>query len=200
MQFNTTYPNTESPGMNGAYLDPSRVRPDYVDPFAPSYLVPHASRKDRQDDKTLGTSEQPPSGLLEAITHDFSSQHAEDPLAEFLAGKTRFLSQSVEDMLGLLYERERIKYDHALTIDYASCQLKTRLFETGTWRTGMDPRLDRTRGQIEGELLNLEREKRMENVNCWRDVTRLKSELRETLREFDQEKRRHTLLEQPGPQ
>ena len=104
----------------------------------------------------------------------------------------------MEDVLGLIYEREEIKSNNIRTIDYDSCRTKARLFEIGSWQTGADPQLDKTRGNIERELLGFEREKRFEEVACWRDMTRLKSELREVLREFDGEKRKEALLEGDG--
>ena len=33
--------------------------------------------------------------------------------------------------------------------------------------------LERAREKIEGELINLEREKRMEGIACWRDISSL---------------------------
>ena len=44
------------------------------------------------------------------------------------------------------------------------------------------------------EIAGLEKERRMEEVSCWRDITRLKSELRETLKEFNHEKEKEGLL------
>jgi len=47
---------------------------------------------------------------------------------------------------------------------------------------------------VEKELADLEGEKRKETVECWRDVTRLKTDLRDALREFGQQKRTADLL------
>ncbi len=59
---------------------------------------------------------------------------------------------------------------------------------------GVNPGIDRIRTNIERELLAFEREKRMEEVACWRDVCRLKSDLREVIRELEREKNRENLI------
>ena len=93
-----------------------------------------------------------------------------------------FAARSVEDILSSLYERETLKYDNLRDIDYQSATLRTRLFEIQRWRLGLNPQMERVRFQVEQELASLEGEKRKEHVECWRDVTRLKGDLRDALR------------------
>ena len=57
-----------------------------------------------------------------------------------------------------------------------------------------DPQAEKIRVQIEREMTSLEREKRFEEVACWRDTTRLRGDLREALRELGQEERKSALL------
>lgn len=132
-------------------------------------------------------------GVLEAIT-DNLTRDSSGVLDQFLTGKKRFAAKSVEEIVGLIYARDSIRYAQGRSIDYESTQLKERLFETGEWQTGLNPQLDKTRGALHRELGGLEREKRMEEVACWRDISRLKGDLREALREFDLEKRKENLL------
>jgi hypothetical protein len=47
---------------------------------------------------------------------------------------------------------------------------------------------------VEHEIRALEGEKRKEEVECFRDTTRLKTELREAMREFSQEQRKASLM------
>jgi len=135
---------------------------------------------------------------LEVITDNFFPSRPHDPLGPFLAAKREFWAKSVEDILGLISKRERIKYDNMHKIDYESCYMKTRLYELDHWRRGFDPQVERTRVQIEREMSSLEREKRFEEVACWRDTTRLRGELREALRELGQEERKAALLSDGG--
>ena len=79
-------------------------------------------------------------------------------------------------------------------IHWNTHQIKSRLFEIDSWRLGLNPQMERVRFQVEQELAGLEGEKRKEHVECWRDVTRLKGDLRDALREFGQEQRKTDLL------
>ena len=132
---------------------------------------------------------------LTALTDGFQTRHTDGLLNSFLTGRKAHTGKSVEDILGLIHERESLKYDNLHKIDYDSAQTKTRLFEIDSWRTGINPQIDKTRAQIDRELLAFEREKRFEQVACWRDTTRLKSELRDALQEFGQEKRKEAFLQ-----
>lgn len=118
----------------------------------------------------------------------------DDPLQQFMEGKKHFLTRGIEDVLGLIQERVQIKYDNLRKITYDSSKTKGMLFQLYRWQIGGNPNVDRLRMGIEKELIGLEREKRMEEVNCWRDVTRLRTEMRELLGETAQEKRRDSLL------
>lgn len=144
----------------------------------------------------LETRADPPAGddVLEALTHNITTPPAGDPIDAFFTAKRTFAARSVEDILSSLYERETLKYDNLRDIDYQSATLRTRLFELQRWRLGLNPQMERVRFQVEQELAGLEGEKRKEHVECWRDVTRLKGDLRDALREFGQEQRKADLL------
>ena len=58
----------------------------------------------------------------------------------------------------------------------------------------MNPQMERVKIGLEHELHALAGETRREHVECWRDVTRLKTDLRDALREFGQQKRTADLL------
>jgi len=144
----------------------------------------------------LETRADPPAGddVLEALTHDITTPPPGDSIDAFFTAKRSFAARSVEDILTSLYQRETLKYDNLHDIDYQSANLRTRLFEIQRWRLGLNPQMERVRFQVEKELADLEGEKRKETVECWRDVTRLKTDLRDALREFGQQKRTADLL------
>jgi hypothetical protein len=131
---------------------------------------------------------------LDALTDSLSTQASQDPLDNFLTAKRTFVGKTVEDILGSLYERVSLKYENLQQLDYQACQLKTRLMALEQWRWGLNPQMERVRIGIEHEILDTDSEKRREEVECWRDVTRLKTELRESLREFSQEKQKNALI------
>jgi hypothetical protein len=131
---------------------------------------------------------------LDALIEESEKRDKKDPVDVYFLGKRRFLSDSIADILGLIYGREHLKDENLRKIDYDSILTKERLFQIDYWRAGWNPNVDRLRMNLERELIGFGREKRLEEVACWRDVCRLKSELREVSREFAVEKRRQSLL------
>lgn len=124
----------------------------------------------------------------------FDAKKSSDPIDNFFGAKKQFLENSIENVLGMIYERKQILYDHSKQIDYNSSKIKSRLFEIIDFRTGINPNIDKLRGNIEKEISNFEREKRMEEISCWQDVTRLKTDLREILETWSHEKQKESLL------
>lgn len=159
-----------------------------------SFSLPYTSSSPQASDSYAvpETSE-----IIDALTSDVEQGNQHGSLERFLGRKKNFAAKSVQDILGLIYERESIKYELAHAIDYEQCHLGTQLLEIDDWRTGDNPQLDKTRGQLERNIIALNQEKRREETACWRDVTRLKSELREVLREFDGEHHKNNLLSSP---
>ena len=193
MNFQTAYPHGIEATRN---VDLYRA-PGSQAYFDTTVSLPYLSLLSQPSDSYAGkpySSCTAPLGHLEAITDDILPRDNSDPLGPFFAAKRGFLAGSVADILSLIYEREQLKYDNLRKIDYDSAKQKTRLFEIDSWRTGANPQIDKTRAQIDRELLSFEREKRFEDVACWRDITRLRGELREAVREFSQEKRKESLL------
>lgn len=183
MRFQNAYP-TPSPDTSSYYsYESSSPNASVLFSSPPLPSQSYADQDEREGDNDI----------LDALTDGLipNSSHSLD---QFLSGKKRFAAKSVEEMLGLIYEREQIKDEMVRKIDLESASLKEKLWETGDWLTGINPQLDKTRGQIQGEIMGLEREKRMEEVACWRDIVRIKGDLREALRDFDQEKRKENLI------
>ena len=131
---------------------------------------------------------------LDALTEGIRSEKTRDPIHYFLADKKAFLSKSVEDILGMIYEREYLRDTNCYRIDRDSCYISQKLYEIYYIPLGLNPNIDKLRSNLEREMIAFEREKRMESVACWRDITRLKSDLREVMREFSQENRKGYLL------
>ncbi len=131
---------------------------------------------------------------LDAITEDVLRERPSTWPEDIFASRRTFLRKSIEETLGHVYERERIKYDHLERIDYESCSVSSKLMEIEDWHPGLNPNVDKVRSNAERELANFEREKRMEETACWGDITRLQSDLRELMREWTQEQQRSYLI------
>ena len=94
----------------------------------------------------------------------------------------------------MIYEREYLRDTNCYRIDRDSCYISQKLYEIYYIPLGLNPNIDKLRSNLEREMIAFEREKRMESVACWRDITRLKNDLREVMREFSQENRKGYLL------
>jgi len=160
------------------------------------YYVPSLSFSPSDSATLLETGLAAPvtDGPIDALTLEITALQSSDPIDSFFAAKRAFAARSVEDILGLIYERESILYDNLHKIDYETSGVKGRLFEINNWQWGMNPQMERVRFQFEHELRALEGDKRKEEVECWRDIARLRTELREAMREFSQEQRKAGLM------
>ncbi|MBI1390788.1 MAG: hypothetical protein GC154_20355 [bacterium] len=137
----------------------------------------------------LGTS----LGPLEASV--FTPLDGRDPLYSFFESKRRIIGGGIRDVTGLIQEREAIKERNLYSIEYDACKVLTRLYELDHWPPETNFSVERKRANFEKELLDFEREKRMEEVACWRDVTRLRGELRELVGKAHEEQRRRQLIQ-----
>jgi len=135
---------------------------------------------------------------LEGLSDGLSLAKSSDPLGAFLGAKKEFLGKSIADLLREIEVRERMRDDHLHRIDYESCSFQTRIYELDFWQRGMNPTADKVRTSIEKEMSGLEKEKRMEEISCWRDVSHLKTDLREVMQEWAMEKRKDLLLSEGG--
>ena len=131
---------------------------------------------------------------LDEIATGIPKQAWADPIDSMLKAKGEFLERSIEDILGMIGDRERMRDEHVNKIDKESCQAKTRIFEIDHWQPAMNREADRIRANQEKEMSGLERERRMEEIACWRDVSRMRMELHGVLEEWSKEKRKEQLL------
>lgn len=185
MEFRHTYPNTQP--YNTSSLE-------YFDRYTPTIRsFSLSSSSSPSDSYAVPTLETDAVGPIDAVIAAFEPQPA-DGLDSFFAAKKRFAAKSVEEILGQIYEREQIKYGIFQDLDQEHMQLSDKLLEMPDWPLGLNSQIDRNRVQLLRELSSFEKERRMEYVACWRDIVRLKGDLREALREFDQEIRKEDLL------
>ncbi len=158
-------------------------------PLDPKYLVWPGTEPDSAE--RVNAWAQTP---LDALTDRILDTEEDGALADFFSARKEFLGKSVEHILSQIYERENLTSEHKYQIDIESCRAKTRLFEVDDWLPGLNQNVDKVRSNAEKDLAGMEREKRMEETACWRDVSRLREQLQETMKEWSEEKRRHNLI------
>jgi len=135
---------------------------------------------------------------LDALADGLEPPPEGDPLDHFFTGKRVFAASRIENILGLIYEREQLRENNLLRIDENACSVQDRLFPFEYWSPGINAEVDKVRTNLEREIIGLDREKRMEEVACWRDVARLRAELDEAAREFGRERAKESLLSYPA--
>jgi hypothetical protein len=172
-------------------------RPDYALNYPADYLP---RRLDRPYVVSSARYEVPLPGesILEPSTRfyakDLEIANPGDPVDLLFRRKREFLVKSVGEVLGLIYGREKLKSENLRRIDYDSCKLGTSILQISAWEVGADSKLEKARLGLEGDVLGLEREKRAEEVACWRDTTRLKDSLREIVERLWELKGREELI------
>jgi len=118
----------------------------------------------------------------------------QDPLAQFLSVKREFVKKSLDEIAALIEEREQVKNSNIDKINQDICKVRTKMLNLSWQKYFIDSGTDKLYQTLQKQVIALNREKRAEDINCWRDVIRLKSDLRESLKEEAQEKRKQTLL------
>ena len=68
------------------------------------------------------------------------------------------------------------------------------MFNLPGQRYQLNPDIEKMYHTLQQQVMRSYGEQRAEAISCWRDVTRLKSDLREPVKELEQEKRKQTLL------
>ncbi len=126
---------------------------------------------------------------LEAI----ASGETGDFVQGLISDKTKFAGIAAKSLHGLIYERLRIReYNHA-QIDYDTCHALTLLYELEPW--AQLGGFQRQRQTLDMALFGLAREKRMEDVSCWRDVSRLQQDFVAALADYAAATRREGLFQ-----
>jgi len=119
-----------------------------------------------------------------------------DLLDRFLQSKQTTLNRSIKDVVGLIYQREELKQRNLYELLMTECNIGTKLANTEVWDFGVNPVIDKRRAILEKELLDIDKERRKEEVAAWKDTLTLKSDLRELLNQLYKEQSRKELLYQ----
>lgn len=112
-----------------------------------------------------------------------------------MAGKLRIIEAAIEQITNEVEDRENLQKVLLETIDNEICDQKEALYQVAPH--GSSPFTvgdSKRRASIERELAALEAEKRKETCSTWKDIANLKRELRDLLREHNEEKRRQRVM------
>jgi len=122
------------------------------------------------------------------------SKGAFDPLESFLQARQYNLSKSAEDLTKLIDQREKIKERNLYKISLGECNINSKLLNLENWYLGVNPVIDKRRAIFEKELLDFEKQKRMEETAAWKDILSLKGDLRQVVQDLYKEQSKQSLL------
>jgi len=125
---------------------------------------------------------------------DMYSSQSKDLLDNFFQAKRVNLGRSVEDITGLIEQRERIKERNLYRIALGECEINSKLHNMENWYLGINPVIDKRRAIFEKELLDFEKQKRLEETAAWKDLLSLKNDLRDVVQDLYKEQTRQKLL------
>lgn len=129
------------------------------------------------------------------IFGDRNSQ--QDPIEGFVRDKLIIIEAAINQVLGEIEQREQLLTELLEDIDAQICIQKEMFFRIAPYGSSAITEGDpKRRVAIEGMLASLETEKRREQASAWKDIASLKRELRELLREYNEEKRKQRVIAQ----
>jgi len=135
------------------------------------------------------------SGYLEAkglsgITEE-KSYLGSNPIDELMGEKRELLRSNIEMILSGIEVRRSIKQENLYRIDKDSCDCTTMILQMPFYRRYG---FHRERMMIEKMKKDLESQKRMEEVNYFRDLAFLQKDLKDTIIEYLSERNKQSLV------
>jgi hypothetical protein len=114
-----------------------------------------------------------------------------EPLDQIMGEKKDLLSSKIEMLISGIEERKKIKQQNIYQIDKDYCTLNNLIFRMPLYRKYS---YGRERINVERMKIDLERQKRMEEVNYFRDIGLLRKELTETIIRYISETNKQNIL------
>jgi hypothetical protein len=126
------------------------------------------------------------------------SERDDDPINRF----TRFLSHDVQALREWMEEvsqeiesRRKLRHDSISKLSDGVEKVQYLIDRIEHWEPGYKPSVDTRKTGLEKEYLSLKREERIQELNAWRDISVLKRQLRELLREYREAVGRKDMLD-----
>lgn len=136
---------------------------------------------------------------LEEIVSNFDSEKKPTLLEDMLSDKAKTLKASVNALLEEIVLREDLNASQFKKMNGEICRQHTELMSLENIRDCYPEDLfkdvDEAKAKIKANVLELEREKRSEGLECWRDLMFLKKYLMVSLKDYWELVRRRGMLE-----
>jgi len=102
----------------------------------------------------------------------------------FLSDRISIAKETIAQTICQIAARKKLNDEFLSEINLKKDEFEFMLKELSRWTLGAIPCIETRRIHLEKELLQLERERRINNLHCWRDVLLLSKELREAVNEY----------------
>lgn len=112
---------------------------------------------------------------------------------DIILGKVRMLKASLEQMLGLIAEREKVRQNNLRSIESELSKVQAALFIYQCIVYPISPDHKR-KSNLERALSDLENRRRQEEIGCWQDTLKLWPELLKIAGEYKATKRKVALI------
>ncbi|MBI3987778.1 MAG: hypothetical protein HY343_12705 [Lentisphaerae bacterium] len=127
--------------------------------------------------------------LLESMVGyiDFSRQYLNkdlDPITGMFKEKAHFGRAVIEDVMADMALRYKMMNRAILTLDYQICAVDSEIMQLPYFQIGFNKDLDRLKTTLEAKTMDFEQQKMEERVAGWKDITRLKTDLMEVLKDY----------------
>ena len=107
-----------------------------------------------------------------------------DPIVGMFREKTHFGRAVIEDVLTDMSTRYDMMNRAVQTLDYQICAVDSAILQLPYFQAGIDKDLDKLKMTLEAKAMDFEQQKMEERVDGWKDITRLKTDLFEVLKEY----------------
>ncbi|KPJ98657.1 MAG: hypothetical protein AMJ60_07555 [Desulfobacterales bacterium SG8_35] len=135
---------------------------------------------------------------LEAIVSESDPGPRRPVLEDMFTDKARTLKASVNALLEEIQLRQDLNTSHFNKMNDEICRQHTELMQLDNIRDSypfdLTRDLDEAKARIKSNVLELEREKRQEGLECWRDLMFLKKYLMRSLKDYWELARRRNAL------
>lgn len=170
------------------------------------YLVPAVNARPRRQESGTSTydfsSDHPYPGSLQTveqvIAHGYFSVPYANPITALISDKMHASKLGLDDVIHQIRSRYEIYHNNIYELNQAICEVHNGLFrqlaDHGTLVANQ-----RQMYAVTKQTQKIYEEQRAERVNLWRDVSRLKLELPETIQQYLSAYRKKAILAQePG--
>lgn len=117
-----------------------------------------------------------------------------DQVFEKMQGeKTESLKRSIEDILSLIKQREKLSNELLKDMDKIKFEIGAIITKVSTELGGVESQKEQV--TLKQKQVEIEEVKVQEKLNCWRDIAALKQELREREQEFKEKESRLGMID-----